>query len=84
MALSTYLPLADSLSAEISDTARNNSLFMAHGLHDDIVKYEYGVNTRLLLDQAGLNIEWHDYPMSHSVCQDEIRHIRQWILRCLA
>ena len=83
MALSSYLPLADSLSAETDADNRELPIFMGHGLQDDIIKYEYGIHSRLRLEQSGYGIEWHDYPMSHSVCLDEIRDIRQWIIERL-
>lgn len=84
MALSTYLPLADSFVTAAAALNQQYNIFMAHGLQDDIVNYQYGLKSRMLLEQAGHQIQWHDYPMGHSVCQDEIHHIRQWIIDRLA
>lgn len=80
MALSTYVPLISRL--EVS-SHRNLPVFMAHGLQDDIVQYRYGVESRVWLQQQGYRIDWHDYPMAHSVCMDEIADIRQWLLGVL-
>lgn len=79
MALSTYVPLSASLAAELPQH-RQQSIFMAHGLHDDIVKYQYGVESRMWLLNQGYQPEWHDYPMAHSVCMEEIADIRRWLL----
>lgn len=84
MVLSSYLPLANTLAQEATQENRHIPLFMAHGLQDEIVNYQYGVQSRLHLQQAGYAIDWHDYPMGHSVCMEEIRHISQWIQSILA
>ena len=83
MALSSYVPLSDSLATDASELSKNTPLFMAHGLQDDIVNYKYGVQSRMLLLDQGYKVDWHDYPMSHSVCMEEIADIRQWIVSLL-
>ena len=84
MALSTYVPLPDSLASEASPSNKNMPLFMAHGLQDDIVNYQYGAQSRMLLVNQGYPVDWHDYPMSHSVCLEEITDIRHWLVKLLA
>ena len=79
VALSTYIPLVGNPASEII-TDRALPLFMAHGLHDDVVKYQYGTQGRVWLQQQGYQVDWHDYPMAHSVCMEEITDIRQWIV----
>lgn len=80
MALSTYVPLANTLNLEASAENRQTPIFMAHGLQDEIINYKYGAQSRILLQQAGYPVEGHDYPMGHSVCIDEIRDIRHWLM----
>jgi phospholipase/carboxylesterase len=80
IALSCYLPLAQTLQAECQQANAQTPIFMAHGLEDEIVRYQYGVKTRNILEQAGYPVDWHDYSMGHSVCGEEIRHIRGWLL----
>ena len=38
----------------------------------------------IALQALGYPVDWHDYPMGHSVCLDEVRELRQWLLRVLA
>ena len=83
MALSSYVPLSHSLASEASQSNKLMPLFMAHGLQDDIVNYKYGVQSRMLLMDQGYAVDWHDYPMSHSVCMEEISDIRHWIIQLL-
>jgi len=80
MALSTYLPLASTLEKEQQFENKDTSIFMAHGLQDDILKFEFGVQSRILLVQNNYSIDWHDYPMAHSICIEEISHIREWLI----
>lgn len=84
MALSTYLPLADSFAAEASAANQSTPVFMAHGSQDPVVPYSMGNQSREFLEQAGYDLEWHDYPMPHSVCLEEVADIGQWLVRVLA
>ena len=84
MALSTYLPFSQTLKIEASAENKNIPIFMAHGLQDDIVKYQYAAQSRSVLEQNHYPINWHDYPMPHSVCMDEINDIRAWLLSLLS
>jgi len=56
---------------------------MAHGLHDPVVPLPLAETSRQCLETLGYRIEWHTYPMEHSVCPEEIADIRAWQLRVL-
>jgi phospholipase/carboxylesterase len=84
MALSTYLPLAESFAQEAAEENKATAVFMAHGTQDGVVPYEMGLRSKEVLAQAGYSIEWHEYPMQHSVCLEEIAHVAQWLKRVLA
>ena len=84
MALSTYLPLAETLAAEASAENRATPIFMAHGTQDAVVPYAMASRSKEVLAQHGYDVEWHDYPMPHSVCLEEIRDISAWIDGVLA
>ncbi len=79
MALSTYMPLPDTLSDEISEVANEIPVFMAHGRQDSVVAYDDGKQSMALLESFDIEIHWHEYDMEHSVCHEEISHIRQWL-----
>jgi phospholipase/carboxylesterase len=42
------------------------------------------VASREALQALGYAVEWHDYPMPHSVCGPEIVDLNRWLLRALA
>ena len=83
MALSTYLPLSDRLAAERAPANAGTPIFMAHGLSDTVVSLTRGVESRDFLQALRFAVEWHQYPMAHSVCADELLDIRQFLLRVL-
>ena len=82
--LSGYLPLAATTAAERSEANRDVPLFLAHGTQDPVVPYPRGVASREALAALGYAIEWHEYPMPHSVCAQEITDLNRWLLRVLA
>ncbi|RFC31395.1 MAG: phospholipase/carboxylesterase [Candidatus Nitrotoga sp. MKT] len=79
VALSTYLPLAETLSSEASVAAFNTPIFMAHGHSDPIVPYARGKFSADELKKRGYQVEWREYGMPHSVCAEEVRDIQTWL-----
>lgn len=83
MALSTYLPLGESLPTEASAANKGTPVFMAHGLFDPVVPLMMGAGSMTFLTGLGYSIEWRQYPMQHSVCAEEIRDIGSWLGKVL-
>ena len=83
MALSTYLPLADSLPQEAAAANKPTPVFMAHGIYDPVVPLMMGAGSMTFLAGLGYLIEWKQYPMQHSVCAEEIQDIGAWLRRVL-
>lgn len=79
VALSGYLPLAKNFSAEKSETNELVPIFMAHGSMDPTVPESYGRISKNLLESEGYKIDWHTYPMGHSLCEEEIVDIKAWL-----
>jgi len=79
LALSTYLPLAETVAAEAHPSAAATPIFMAHGRSDPIVPYALGNASLEGLTALGYSVEWHEYAMPHTVCMEEIEEIEQWL-----
>jgi phospholipase/carboxylesterase len=77
VALSTYLPLADTFAAEAS--AQATPIFMAHGRSDTVVPHTLGMSSAEKLRERGYELAWHDYAMAHSVNMAEVRDIEGWL-----
>ena len=84
IALSTYLPTVDLVEREASEANRRIPVFGGHGSADDVVSPELGRRARDFLLKRGYAVDWHEYPMPHSVCIEEIGAIGQWLRERLA
>ena len=83
MALSTYLPLADSTEQERSEANGDIPIMMAHGVHDQTIPLQAGLESKDLLGHLGYKVSWHTYPMEHSVCTEEVQDISGWLTSVL-
>ena len=83
MALSTYLPLSQSLEKERNAANHDLPIFMAHGRFDDIIPIQRAQQSRDFLQKLNYQVEWHEYPMPHSVSAEEIRDISEFLARLL-
>ena len=81
MALSTYLPLQQSFASEVGSAGNGDvpPILMAHGSLDPMLPMALGLESRDLLESFGYPVEWHDYPMAHAVCAEEVADIRSWL-----
>ena len=79
VALSGYLPLPQASLAEATQVGRSLPVFMAHGSQDPVVPEVLGARSRDALVQAGMQVDWHSYPMPHSVCGEEVRDLGDWL-----
>ncbi len=79
MALSTYLPMHETLSETRSNANSDIPLFMAHGTYDGVLPIDLGKQSYALLDSLLSNKQWHEYPMEHNVCPEEIIDISRWL-----
>lgn len=84
LALSTYLVQQDKLPTEAAPANRDLPIFMAHGSADPVVRFEWGLASRRALEANGNRVEWHEYPIEHSLCLEEVRAIGAWMARILA
>lgn len=83
LALSTYLPLADTLESEASAANRGLEILLAHGAQDPLVPLALATTSRTILQRLKYDVAWHIYPMGHGLCAQELRDIARWLLRVL-
>lgn len=82
--LSGYLPLSTLIKDERSEANLHTPIFMAHGRGDPVVQIGRAEASRELLKELGHPVEWHEYLMPHSVCEEEIDDIGAWLQRILS
>jgi phospholipase/carboxylesterase len=83
VALSSYLPLADTLAAEAHPANAAVPVLMAHGSFDPVVPMAAGEKSREKLCSLGYDVDWRSYPMPHSLCAQEVEDLREFLLRAL-
>jgi phospholipase/carboxylesterase len=79
IALSTYIPSPQLIDKEATSANKSLPIFAAHGTDDNVVSPELGSHARDFLTGRGYSLEWHEWPMAHSVCLEEIREIGRWL-----
>jgi len=79
MALSAYVPVGEKLLPEAGAANRDVPIFMAHGTYDPIIPLNRAKQSRALLESLAYPVEWHEYPMPHSVCPEELADIGAWL-----
>ncbi len=83
LALSCYLPLASTLATEAAPANRDVPIFWAHGLHDPMIPRAMAEQGRDHVAALGYAIEYHRYPIPHSVSAEEIADVARWLGRVL-
>jgi phospholipase/carboxylesterase len=83
MSLSAYLPLSSTIEKERNAANNDVPIFMGHGNADNIVPLPLGIASRDRLLKLGYDLDWHQYPMAHSVCPEELDDISAWLTRVL-
>jgi len=78
LALSAYLPMPKNLEKE---AFRNKEvpILMMHGTNDNIISVDQSRSSSQKLIENGYRIEFHEYPMGHEICSEEISRIGNWI-----
>jgi phospholipase/carboxylesterase len=84
LALSTYLPLRQTLAAEATPANRDVPILMCHGVRDPVVPAMLGTAARDVLQSLGYQVDWKTYPMEHQVCMEEVLDISKWLQARLA
>ena len=79
LVLSGYLPLMSKVEQERNAVNQLTPVFMGHGTIDNVVPMSLAVASRAYLTQAGYSVKWHEYPMMHGVCAEELADISAWL-----
>ncbi|BAL22498.1 alpha/beta hydrolase [Azoarcus sp. KH32C] len=83
LALSTYLPLADTFVAEAHAVNRDTPIFMAHGYGDTVIPYDFAERSGAFLRGQGYAVDWRPYEVEHGICLEELRDIEVWFAQVL-
>jgi len=82
--MSGYLPLAAATAAERTDANALTPIFLGHGQRDPVIGIDRAGASRDVLKALGYDVEWHAYPMEHSVSAEEVADLQRFLLKVLA
>ncbi len=83
LAISTYLPLPDTLNTERQVTNSDIPILSLHGDFDPVISPMIAEQSRQKLRELGYCVESRNYPIPHSLSADEITDIGNWLTqRC--
>jgi phospholipase/carboxylesterase len=80
MALSSYLLLQDSLDSEAAAANKLTPILMVHGTEDPVIPIQLAEASRVALQARGYRVDWHAYPMPHSLCAEEVQVIAEFLV----
>jgi phospholipase/carboxylesterase len=83
LALSTYLPLADTVATEGRTASRETPILMVHGSEDGIIPLALARRSAERLNELGWPLDWQLYPMAHTVCAEEVGLVADWLRKVL-
>ncbi len=79
MVLSAYELLPETRAAEASPANRSTPALVCHGTYDPMVPVQGGQAVHDALAVNGRPAEWHEFPMEHQLCLEEIEVIARWL-----
>ena len=87
IALSTWLPLESTFEEEVVNNKNSQPsdlpIFLAHGKYDPVIPFDFGLESKYLIEKNGYSVNWHEYSIEHSVSQQEIKDIGCWISKVM-
>ncbi len=84
LALSTYMPTTEQLKSERAPENDATAIFMAHGNLDPVIAPHIAKDAFNRLHAMDYQISWHEYPMQHTLCLEEIADISIFINKVFA
>ena len=79
LVLSSYLPLANTLSKGALKINQTIPILMLHGIQDDLIPIQKAEESCAYLIRKGYQVDWRNYSMGHCVCSAEVRDIKNWL-----
>lgn len=84
LALSTYLPLQNATESEVKPSNQAIDILQMHGTFDPVIPLLTARNSFYRMQEFGLNIDWKEYPIPHSLCGQQVKDIADWIRQQLS
>lgn len=83
LTLSTYMCEAEKTSQLAHEANKQTPVMVAHGQFDEVVPMFMGKAAFKVMEDIGYPVAWHEYPMQHNVCEQELADISAWLQKVL-
>lgn len=82
---SGYVPQAlDGAALDIDPAGlAGKRFFVAHGKYDDVLPVSFARDSHEYLEQAGADVAYQEYPIGHSISEESLYDLSQWLTRRL-
>lgn len=81
IAVSGYIYDANRLLQEMNPRVNRSNWLCTHGTYDEILPFHTSKSQIETLQNAGFEIEFKSYPKDHTIADNELRMIAEWIKR---
>ena len=79
IAISGYIYDADKLLQEMNSNVKASNWLCTHGTYDDVLPYNTSKAQVEVLQNGGFDIEFKSYEKTHTIAEDELMMLAEWI-----
>lgn len=79
IAVSGYIYDANTMLKEMSQDVKTSNWLCTHGTHDDVLPFNTSKAQVEILQNAGFDIDFKSYAKSHTIAEDELKMLKEWI-----
>ena len=77
---SGYVPTDSRLDLR-PEAIRGKPFFVAHGIYDQVIPITFGRAARDYLTEAGADLTYREYPIAHSISEESLYDLSEWLAR---
>ncbi|MDQ3930865.1 MAG: phospholipase, partial [Chloroflexota bacterium] len=75
---SGYVPVDAGLDLE-PERITGKPFFVAHGKYDDVIPVTFGRDAHEYLVEANARVTYHEYPIGHSISEESLYDLSEWL-----
>jgi phospholipase/carboxylesterase len=80
IAVSGYIYDANTLLEEMNPNVKSSNWLCTHGTYDDVLPFNTSKSQIETLQNGGFDIEFKSYQKEHTIAEDELQMIKEWII----
>ena len=77
LALSGFVPTVDGFELDLEPPLARYAI--GHGTLDPVIRVEWGHRARALLEEAGAEVRYAEYPLPHTIHPGFLLQVRDWL-----